>query len=159
MAILKPEPELGVLADRPQPLVGLLGQDLVGREQQIGVGPLAGPAHPAPQLVELAQAEAVGPVDDQGVDGRHVDARLDDRRADQHVVAAFPEVEDDPLERPFVHLAVGDRHPGLGHQGPQLGGRPSRWSPPGCGRRTPGPRAAAPGGCASATARSSYSPT
>ena len=119
---LEPRAQLGVLADGAQPLVGLLGQDLVGGEEQVGVGPLPGPAHPAPQLVELAQAEAVGPVDHQGVDGGHVDARLDDGRADQHVVGALPEVEDDLLQGAFVHLAVGHRHPGLGHQGPQLGG-------------------------------------
>ena len=77
---------------------------------------MPGPPDPAPQLVELAEPEAVGAVDDEGVHRRHVDARLDDRRAHQHVELALPEVEHDLLERPLVHLAVGHRHPGLGHQ-------------------------------------------
>ena len=90
--------------------------DAVGREEQVGVGPLPGPADPAPQLVELAEAEQVGPVDDERVHRRHVDARLDDRRADEHVVLALPEVEHDLLERALVHLAVGDGDARLGHE-------------------------------------------
>ena len=50
------------------------------------------------------------------VDGRHVDAALDDGRAHQHVVAALPEVDDDLLERALVHLPVGDGDPCLRHQ-------------------------------------------
>ena len=119
---LEPRAELGVLADRAQPLVGLLGEDPVGRVEEVGVGPLVGPADPTPQLVQLAQAEEVGPVDHQRVDRRHVDARLDDRRADQHVVAPLPEVDDDLLEAALVHLAVGHGYPGLGDQGPQPAG-------------------------------------
>ncbi len=106
--------ELGVVPDGPQTLVGLLGEHPVDRMEQVGVGPLPGPADPAPELVELAQAEQVGPVHHQGVDGGHVDARLDDGGAHQHVVAALPEVEHDLLQRPLVHLPVGHRHPRLG---------------------------------------------
>ncbi len=84
--------------------------------EQVGVGPLAGPADASAELVELAQTEEVGPVDDQRVDGGHVDARLDDGRADQHVVGPLPEVEDHLLERALVHLPVGHGHPGLGGQ-------------------------------------------
>ena len=111
---LEPGAELGVVPDGAQALVGRLGQDPVGRVEQVGVGPHPGPAHPAPQLVELAEPEQVGPVDHQGVDRGHVDARLDDGRAHQHVVGPLPEVEDDLLERSLVHLPVGHRHPGLG---------------------------------------------
>ena len=118
---MKPEPELGGLADRLQPLVGLLGERPVGRMEEVGVRPLAGPADPAPQLVELAEAEQVGPVDDERVHRRHVDARLDDRRADEHVVLALPEVEHDLLERALVHLPVGDGDAGLGHEVAQVG--------------------------------------
>ncbi len=116
---LEPGAELGVVADGAQALVGLLGEDPVDGMEQIGVGPLAGPSHPAAQLVELPQAEEVGPIDDQRVDGGHVDARLDDGRAHQHVVRPLPEVEHHLLEGALVHLAMGDRHPRLGHHGPQ----------------------------------------
>ncbi len=121
---LEARPELGVLADGLEPLVGRLRQLPLGGEEEVGVGPLAGPAHPSPQLVELAQAHHVGPVDDQGVHRGHVDARLDDRRTDENVVLALPEVEDDPLQPTLVHLPVGHRHPGLGYQLPQPVGDP-----------------------------------
>ena len=112
----KPEPELGRLADRAQPLVRLLGEHPIGREEQVRVGPLAGSADAAPELVELAEAQQVGPVDDERVHRRHVDARLDDRRAHQHVELALPEVDDDLLEAALVHLPVRHRDPSLGHE-------------------------------------------
>ena len=71
---LEAGPELGGLADRLQPLVGLLAQHPVRRDEQVGVGPLPGPADPAAELVQLAEAEQVGPVDDERVHRRHVDA-------------------------------------------------------------------------------------
>jgi hypothetical protein len=55
--------------------------------EQVGVGPAARPADAAAELVELAEAEQVGPLDHEGVHGGHVDARLDDGGAHQHVVA------------------------------------------------------------------------
>ena len=66
--------------------------------------------------MQLAEAEQVGAVDDERVHRRHVDAALDDRGADEHVVLALPEVEHDLLERALVHLAVGDRDARLGHE-------------------------------------------
>ena len=156
---LEPRAELGVLADGAQPLVGLLRQRPVGREEQVGVGPLAGPADPAAQLVELAEAEQVGPVDDERVDRRHVDARLDDRRAHEHVVLALPEVEHDLLERALVHLAVGHRDARLGHELAQAGGHVLDVLHPVVHEEDLAPRAAARGGWPRPTARSSYSPT
>ena len=114
--------ELGGLADRLQPLVGLLGQHHVGRVEQVGVGPLAAAPDPAAQLVQLAEAEQVGALDDERVHRRHVDARLDDRRAHEDVELAVPEVDDDLLERALVHLAVGDGDARLGHELAQAGG-------------------------------------
>ena len=122
MAILKPEPELGRLADGLEPLVGVLGQRPVRRREQVGVRPLPGTADPAAQLVELTEPQQVGTVDDQRVDRGHVDARLDDGGADQHVELALPEVEHDLLEGALVHLAVGHRDAGLGHELAQLAG-------------------------------------
>ena len=113
---LEPGPELGVLSDGLQPFVRLLRQRPLRRIEEIRVGALAGASDAAPQLVQLAETHAVGPVDDERVDGRHVDAGLDDRRAHQHVVVALPEVEHHALEQTFVHLPVGDGDAGLGHQ-------------------------------------------
>jgi hypothetical protein len=159
MAMRNPEPELGRFADRAEPLVGLLGQLAVGREEQVGVGAHAGPTDAAAQLMELAETEQVGPLDHQRVHGGHVDAGLDDRGAHQHVEAAVPEVDDDLLQRALVHLPVSDGDSRLGNEVAEAFGRLLRYRPPGCERRRPVPRAAARGGWPRPTARSSYSPT
>ena len=101
--------------------MGLLAEGLVGRGEEVGVCPLAGTTDPATQLVELSEAQQVGPVHDQGVHRRHVDPRLDDRGAHQHVVHAFPEVHDGRLQRRLVHLAVCHHHPCLRNQLPDAG--------------------------------------
>ena len=90
--------------------------------EEVGVGALPAAADAPAQLVHLTEPEQVGALDHERVDGRHVDARLDDRRAHEHVVAALPEVDDHLLERAFVHLPVGDRDPCLGHELAQPGG-------------------------------------
>ena len=111
-----------MLADRLQSLVGLFGQDAVGRVEEVGIGPLAAAAHPPPDLVQLAQPEQVGAVDDERVDRGHVDPRLNDGGADEHVVAPLPEVEHDGLEAALVHLAVGHGHPASGTMAPDVAG-------------------------------------
>ena len=156
---LEPAAQLRRLADGAQALVGLLGQDAVGGVEQVGVGPLAAPADPAPQLVELAQPEQVGPLDDERVHRRHVDAGLDDRRADEDVVVALPEVHRPPAPASPRPSGRGRRRCAPRAPARAAGPRSGRWTGPGCGRRRPGPRAAAPGGWPRATARSSYSPT
>ncbi len=80
--------EVGELADGRQALARRLGEDAVLRHQQVAVGELVAPPHPAAELVELRQAEAVGAVDDHGVDVGDVDAVLDDRRGEQDVELA-----------------------------------------------------------------------
>ena len=108
--------EVGVLGQRREPLVGGLGQRLLRRVEEVGVGPLPGPADPAAELVQLGEAEGVGALDDHRVGVGDVEAGLDDRRADQHVEALLPEVEHHLLELVLAHLAVRDRDPRLGHQ-------------------------------------------
>ncbi len=78
---------------------------------------------PAPKLMDLCEAEAVGAVYDDRVRRRHVDAAFDDRGADQHVEAAMVEVQHELLEIPLPHLTVPDRDVRLGHELAQrLGG-------------------------------------
>jgi hypothetical protein len=67
-------------------LVRGCGQRLVGRQREQRIGALLGAAHPAAHLVELRQAEHVGPVHDQRVGGRHVETGFDDGRRQQHVI-------------------------------------------------------------------------
>ena len=84
-------------------------------------------ADAAAQLVELREAEAVGALDDDRVRGGHVDAGLDDRRADEQVDALRVEVAHHVLELALGHLAVRDGDPRLGHELREpLGGRRDR---------------------------------
>ena len=53
--------------------------------EEVGVRRNVAAADAAADLVELGEAERVGALDDQGVRLRDVEARLDDRRRDEHV--------------------------------------------------------------------------
>ncbi len=72
--------------------------------------------------MHLTETQEVGPFDDEGVDRRHVDARLDDRGAHEDVVLAVPEVLHHGLEGALVHLAVGDGDASLGDELSQAAG-------------------------------------
>ena len=62
----------------------------------------------------------IGAIDDHGVGVGDVEARFDDRRAQQHVDAFFDKVAHHLLELLLLHLAVSDRDFRLGHQRPQM---------------------------------------
>ena len=109
----KPEPNS---ADRIQPLLGDLGQHLARAHRQVGVGQAVGAPDAPAQLIQLREAEVVGVVDDQRVRVGHVQAGLDDRRAQQHVVLVLVEVEHHVLQRVLAHLAMADRDARLGHE-------------------------------------------
>ena len=84
--------------------------------QQVRVGLVMRTADAPAQLVQLRKAEAVRPVDDDGVGARHVDAGLDDGRAQQDVEALLVKVAHDVLELALGHLPVGDPDLRFGHQ-------------------------------------------
>ena len=100
-----------------------LGQRPVVRVEEVRVAALTATPDPPPQLVELREAEGVRALDDQGVGVRDVQAVLDDRRADQDVVLALPELVDGALEPLLGHLPVRGGDPGLGHEPAELRGR------------------------------------
>ena len=58
--------------------------------------------------MELGEAEAVGVLDDEGVDIRNVDARFDDGRAHEHLDFSVRELLHHGGQTLFVHLAVRD---------------------------------------------------
>ena len=151
--------EVGELADRLQALVRLLGERTIARIQEVRVRALPAPADPAAQLVELREAEHVGPVDDERVHRRHVEAALDDRRAHEHVVLPLPELGDDPLEPAFVHLAVRDRDARVGHELAHVGGDVLRCRCTRLCTKSTWPSRSSSRRIASDTARASYSPT
>ncbi|CAB4836347.1 unannotated protein [freshwater metagenome] len=114
--------KFGGLADRAQALVRVLAETRLGRVEQVRIRTRAAASHTTAQLVHLAKAQQVGAFDHERVHRGHVDTALDDRGAHEHVVAALPEVDDDLLERTFVHLAVSDRDPRFGNEFAQTRG-------------------------------------
>ena len=105
---------------RLEPARGVGRHGVLRRRDQVGVGLVVRAADAAAQLVQLREAEAVGAVDDDRVGGRHVDAALDDRRAEQQVGALVVEVEHHLLEVALAHLAVADHDARLRHELRQL---------------------------------------
>ena len=66
--------------------------------------------------MQLREAEPIGAIDDDRVRARHVDARFDDRRTDEHVEALPVEIEHHLLELALGHLAVRDAKARFGEQ-------------------------------------------
>ena len=58
--------------------------------------------------MQLGKPQPVGVLDDEGVHVRNVDARLDDRRADEHLHVAVGHLLHDAAELALGHLAVRD---------------------------------------------------
>ena len=100
--------ELAEFLDGFEALAGDRSQLGERRNEKIGEGLAGRPADPAAQLVELGQAEMIGPLDDQGVDQRDVDSVLDDRRRDQDVVLLVDEID-------HLHFELGRSHPAVDH--------------------------------------------
>ena len=67
--------------DRVKTLLRVFAQAFQIRHQQVGIGLMMAAAHATTQLVQLRQAEFVGAAHDDGVGGGHVNAGLDDGRA------------------------------------------------------------------------------
>ncbi len=111
---LEPRSQIGRLADCLEPPVGILGQGLIGGMEEVSVCPLAGSAHPAPELIELGETEQVGPFHDQGVDLGQVEPGLDDGGRHHDVVLAVPEVDHHLFQLALGHLAVCDHIAGVG---------------------------------------------
>jgi hypothetical protein len=77
------------------------------------------PPDPAPQLVQLRQAEGIRPVDDQRVGIRDIQPGFDDRRAQQHIHFAPYEGVHCPLQLVLVHLPMADADARFGDKGGQ----------------------------------------
>ena len=103
--------ELGVVGERRQARARLRRQLARVGVEEVGVGGDVRAADPPADLVELAQPEGVGALDDQRVGLRDVDPGLDDRRRDEHVGVAGEERVHALLEVALAHLAVGDEEP------------------------------------------------
>ena len=74
---------------------------------EIGVGTLLGTPDPAAELIELGQSEHIRTMHDQRIGGRHVQATLDDARAQQNVKLAVIEGGHHVFDLARRHAAVG----------------------------------------------------
>ena len=74
-----------------------------------------GAAHPAPELMELAQAEAVGILNNQGVGVGNVQAGFNDGGAHQHLNVSLGHGLHHIAQGILSHLSVGHAHPQAGY--------------------------------------------
>ena len=81
----EPGAEGGKLPDGGKPLGGDFGQHLVARKGEIRIRLAGRTPHTAAYLVELRKAHPVGILDNQRVAVAHINAGLDQRRADKDV--------------------------------------------------------------------------
>ena len=117
-------------------------------------------ADPAADLVELGEPERVGALDDQRVRLRDVEARLDDRRRDEHVgVAAQERRASGPRARARVIWPCATSDAQAPGRAAGASRPPPRSSRPGCAGRRPGRRARARARARALISSSSYSPT
>ena len=71
---------------------------------------------PAAELMQLGESETVSTIDHDRVGGWHIDAALNNRRAEKDVEAAMVKVEHDLLEFALRHLTVGDSNRCFGNE-------------------------------------------
>ena len=109
----------------------------IRRGEQDAVRFLLAAPHPAPQLMQLRQAEALGMLDHHHRGVRHVDADLDHRRRHQHLHLAVAERAHHPVALRRLEPAV---HQPDAHVGPLRRERRRPSSRRRAGRRAPIPR-------------------
>ena len=71
--------------------------------------------HAAAHLVEVAQSEMVGGINDNGVGVTDVDTILHDGGGDEYVVIVVGKAQNDFLQFGGGHLPMTDSHAGIGH--------------------------------------------
>ena len=86
------------------------------RQEEVSVGLVFVTSHPAPQLVEIAQAEPVGAINDDGVGVGNIEAAFNDRRGEQDISLAIDEPGHHLLQVIAVHLAMADDDSRVGEQ-------------------------------------------
>src|SRR5512146_1376805 len=106
--------ELGVMLQDLQPSLGL-GIDSRIRHHQVAIRAAMRTADPAAQLIELRVPELVRAIHEHRVRVRHVEARFDDHRRDEHVDLAVHERVHAGLQLAFAHLPVSHADPRAWH--------------------------------------------
>src|SRR5947208_1103830 len=97
-----------VLLDRVNPFARGADRHHFARQKQIGVSLVFGATDAAEKLVEIRQAETVGPVDDDRVRVRNIETAFDDGSANEHVDFSRNKTRHHFLERVRMHLPVSN---------------------------------------------------
>src|SRR5208282_855895 len=92
------------------------------RQEQVGVGATVRPANPSSKLIELRQTQPVGPIDDDRVAQRDVEAVLDNRGRDQDVGFVMHEFQHHLFQLPFAHLPMAHGDTSVRGEGLNFGG-------------------------------------
>ena len=108
--------QVAELFERGQTAARNLGQLVLRRNEQVRIGAAIGAAHAPAQLVELAEAVALGAVDEDGIGERDVETVLDDRGGDEHIELVAHEGEHDFFQVVLAHLAVRHGDTRRGHK-------------------------------------------
>ena len=93
-----------------------VGQLVLRWDQKVRISTAIGAANPPAQLVKLAQAVAIGAIDQHGIRKRDVETVFDNRRRNQHIVFMPHEGEHHALKLRLAHLAVAHSHTRRGHK-------------------------------------------
>ena len=111
---LKARAELSVLANGLKALCRDLADRLVARIGKVGIRAARRASDASADLVKLRKSEAVCALNNQGVGVGNIHARLNDRRANEHVDLARKHLAPDVLKLLLVHFSVRDGNPRLG---------------------------------------------
>jgi hypothetical protein len=91
-----------------QSLLGLFGQGLFGWSQQVGVGRFIPSTHSTSQLVEIGKTVSIGPIDEDGVGIRNIDATFDDGGGEKKMELALLKSVKDLFDFFGIHLSMDD---------------------------------------------------
>jgi hypothetical protein len=108
---LKSGAEVRIFLDRFQTLRCNRCDGAIGRQEQVTVRAVLVTSDATAKLVQLAETKPIGVVDQDRVDVRYIQARFDDRRADEDVRFVADELQHHVFELALAHLPVTDQDP------------------------------------------------
>src|SRR5262245_9530854 len=88
-------------------LTGCLGKQEVPRNKQVRIRLVHAPSNASTQLIELGETKRLRVVDDDGIGGGDIEARLNDCGTQQQVKAALQKLQHHGFQPPLRHLPVG----------------------------------------------------
>lgn len=112
----KSRAQIAVFLNRLQSFGGHARQRTVRAEQKIAIGAVLVTTDAAAKLMEIGESEVFRAVDEHGVGAGDIEARFNDRRADQNIRLAPDESRHDVFQLVPVHLPVADEDSRLGNQ-------------------------------------------